>query len=99
MPRGDGTGNVGMGPMTGRGMYMCAYNGLGFNLRHRINRGHAFSCGRGYGFPVNRNTIDAQALVMEDAVILEELRRNIEEMEREMSVVKARLAVLGKESN
>lgn len=41
MPRGDGTGPMGMGPMTGRAAGFCA----GFNVP-----GFANVCGRGGGF-------------------------------------------------
>jgi hypothetical protein len=42
MPRGDGTGPNGQGPMTGRGMGFCA----GFNMPGFMNAGF----GRGRGF-------------------------------------------------
>ena len=45
MPRGDGSGPSGQGPMTGRGMGYCAgYSSPGFN-----NPGPGYS-GRGLGF-------------------------------------------------
>ena len=43
MPRGDGTGPNGQGPMTGRGMGFCA----GFNVPGFVNSG--FGGGRGFG--------------------------------------------------
>jgi hypothetical protein len=56
MPRGDGTGPVGRGPMTGRGAGFCAeYSvpgymnpGAGFCRGYRFSRGFGF--GRGYGY-------------------------------------------------
>lgn len=56
MPRGDGTGPVGAGPMTGRGAGFCAgYSvpgymnpGAGFGRGYRFGLGFGF--GRGYGF-------------------------------------------------
>ena len=44
MPRGDGTGPMGMGPMTGRGMGYCA----GYTTPGYTNPG--FGMGRGRGF-------------------------------------------------
>lgn len=43
MPRGDGTGPLGFGPMTGRGMGFCA----GYNVPGYIN-GFGFGVHRGY---------------------------------------------------
>jgi hypothetical protein len=54
MPRGDGTGPLGLGPMTGRGMGYCA----GFPVPRYINPRWGFRRGRGFrrmywltGFP------------------------------------------------
>lgn len=46
MPRGNGTGPVGMGPMTGRGAGFCA----GFGMPGYANRGGGGFFGRGMGF-------------------------------------------------
>ena len=43
MPRGDGTGPMGMGPMTGKGAGYCA----GYQ-----NTGFGFGCGRGFNASV-----------------------------------------------
>ncbi|MBP2071479.1 MULTISPECIES: DUF5320 domain-containing protein [Thermoanaerobacterium] len=43
MPRGDGTGPMGYGPMSGRGMGFCA----GYNVPGCMN-GHGFGMHRGY---------------------------------------------------
>ena len=50
MPRGDGTGPAGQGPLTGRGLGRCAGNdapgyGNGF-----FGRGFGMGWGRGFGF-------------------------------------------------
>lgn len=45
MPRGDGTGPMGMGPMTGRGAGYCA----GFGVPGYMNAGPAWGYGPGYG--------------------------------------------------
>lgn len=44
MPRGDGTGPMGMGPKTGRGMGSCT----GFAAPGNVNGGF-FGMGRGHG--------------------------------------------------
>ncbi len=50
MPRGDGTGPGGMGPMTGRAAGYCAgYNTPGF-ANPIPGRGFGFGRGRGFGF-------------------------------------------------
>ena len=45
MPRGDGTGPMGMGPMTGRGAGICA----GFGVPGFVNRAFGIGFGRGRG--------------------------------------------------
>jgi hypothetical protein len=54
MPRGDGTGSMGMGPMTGRGAGYCA----GFAMPGFMNpfpgRGMGRGRGRGRGFGMGR---------------------------------------------
>jgi len=53
MPRGDGTGPAGMGPMTGRAAGFCAgYNSPGFmnSIGGRLGGGFGWGRGRGFGF-------------------------------------------------
>lgn len=46
MPRRDGTGPAGFGPMTGRGMGNCTnYSTIGYGMGRRFGRG----CGWGFG--------------------------------------------------
>ncbi len=45
MPRGDGTGPMGIGPMTGRAAGFCA----GFGIPGNMNPGPAWGYGRGLG--------------------------------------------------
>jgi len=57
MPRGDGTGPMGNGPMTGRGAGYCAgyatpgYTNGGFGFG--MGRGRGFRRMAGYGYPMN----------------------------------------------
>lgn len=62
MPRGDGMGPAGAGPMTGRGAGFCAgYSvpgymnpGPGFGRGYGFGRGRGFGFGRGYGYGAGR---------------------------------------------
>jgi hypothetical protein len=51
MPRGDGSGPMGMGPMTGRGAGYCT----GATTRGYANPGSGFGLGRGFGRGFGRN--------------------------------------------
>jgi len=50
MPRGDATGPMGMGPMTGRGAGYCAGNNMPGYLSNAGGRGFGMGFGRGCGF-------------------------------------------------
>jgi len=63
MPRGDGTGPGGMGPMTGRGAGFCAGNaapgfatapGRGYGMGYGRGWGRGFGAGLGRGFGFGR---------------------------------------------
>ena len=53
MPRGDGTGPMGYGPMTGRGMGYCVavpgYLNPGYGPGRGLGRGFGRGLGRGFG--------------------------------------------------
>ena len=49
MPRMDGTGPMGMGPLTGRGLGSCGY-GRGYGRGYRRGWGLGMGYGRGYGW-------------------------------------------------
>ncbi len=49
MPRGNGTGPMGMGPMTGRGAGYCAGYGVPGCMNPVGGRGGGFGFGRGFG--------------------------------------------------
>lgn len=71
MPRGDGTGPMGMGPMTGRSAGFCAgYNapgyanpvwGFGRGLGRGFGRGRGFGWWRGGGAPARGASYGAPA--------------------------------------
>ena len=90
MPRGDGSGPMGMGPMTGRAAGFCAgYNRAGF-MNPAAGRGLGMGFGRGF-----RNRFSANVFpgVRPDAVMtkeeeleslkaaLENLNKRIKELE------------------
>ena len=50
MPRGDGTGPQGMGPMTGRALGFCAGFGTPGYANPGVGAGFGRGCGRGRGF-------------------------------------------------
>jgi len=51
MPRGDGTGPAGLGPMTGRGAGFCAeYDTPRYRDQQTYGYGRSFGFGRGMGF-------------------------------------------------
>ena len=50
MPGGDGTGPMGRGPMTGRGLGLCAgYSSPGYAANPGYGRGFGRGWGRGFG--------------------------------------------------
>lgn len=49
MPGGNGTGPLGMGPMTGRAAGYCAANGVPGCMNLAFGRGAGMGCGRGFG--------------------------------------------------
>lgn len=89
MPRGDGTGPMGMGPMTGREAGFCA----GFAVPGYANSfGCGFGFGRGRGFRQRyyataffesyvdeKNFLKKQAKFLEDR--LEEIKKRLDELE------------------
>ncbi|HHW12946.1 MAG TPA: DUF5320 domain-containing protein [Firmicutes bacterium] len=50
MPKGDGTGPLGIGPMTGRGLGFCAGFGTSGYVNPGFGAGFGRGCGRGWGF-------------------------------------------------
>ena len=92
MPRGDGTGPMGMGPLTGRGMRYCIGAGYPGNVRGGGRFfGRGFGMGRGMGrgffgggFPApasaepEKSVLENQVLAMEQN--LAELKKRLSEM-------------------
>ena len=92
MPRGDGTGPAGQGPMTGRRMGYCA----GFNVPGFMNFGFGRGFGRGFdrGFgrffqPVMQPQTITEA---EEKEILQDelkaLKREIDEIQKRLKELK-----------
>lgn len=63
MPRGDGTGPLGEGPMTGGGRGFCntsSTDNSKTNARYGLGLGLGFGRGRGYGRRMNPNNLSTQ---------------------------------------
>jgi hypothetical protein len=111
MPRGDGTGRNGFGPMTGRAMGYCAgydvpgyVNGGGFGNRRFFGRGGLGfgyrSGGRfGYGPRSGRFAPAAPAYgqYYDAGAEADDLKMHAEALERELKSVKSRIDALEKE--
>lgn len=83
MPRGDGTGPLGMGPMAGRGLGFCAGN-----------KTPGYMCGRG----MRRFSKIPCACVPFDEIDEKEYLKNAEKaLEKKLSYVKKRLGSLEEE--
>ena len=93
MPRGDGTGPNGQGPMTGRRMGFCA----GFNMPGFMNFGFGRGFGRGRGFAWR-----ARAMPIQQPVIITEkqekqyLEQELKELREEIKEIEERLKELKK---
>ncbi len=87
MPRGDGTGPNGMGPMTGRGRGFCA----GFNVPGFMNPnfGRGFGMGRGFGF--RQIPVQVQPQVISEEQEKQFLEQELEALKEEMKEIEARL--------
>lgn len=100
MPRGDGTGPMGQGPMTGRGIGYCSGNtqagfvGAGF----RMGRGFARCMGRGF-FGFGRGFGFMGPSAYNDPKLEENILQNqLNALETAVVAIKNRLGSIGKES-
>ncbi len=68
MPRRDGTGPMGAGSMTGRGLGVCtgANAGLGMGLGLRRGFGRGLGRGFGRGFGINQTSSKSQKELLEE---------------------------------
>ena len=104
MPGGDGTGPLGLGPRTGRGMGYCA----GYGVPGFMNPGFGRGFGRGFRFrrfwrtvpvfypvqPVHPGAVYPESLTKEEQKrILEEEKR---ELEAELEAINKRIEELSK---
>lgn len=99
MPRGDGTGPMGAGPMTGRAAGYCndftapgysSYGGFGRGIGRGLGRGFGRGFGRGYcavdyAFEANRPAVDEKTFLDNQANYLE---RQLQEVKRRLSEMK-----------
>lgn len=86
MPKLDGTGPQGQGPMTGRGMGKCAgaqplYYGLGQGRRMGANRGRKIGLGRLGWFGAGLDKVDQKEVLKEEK---DALKKELELVEKEL---------------
>jgi len=100
MPRGDGTGPNGQGPMTGRGMGYCAgYSVPGF-MQPGFGRGMGRGFGRGRGFGWRARAMQVMP-IQQPAVITEKqekqfLEQELTALKEEMKEIEERIKELKK---
>ncbi len=85
MPRGDGTGPNGMGPMTGRGMGYCA----GFAVPGFMNGG--FGRRRGFAWRARAMPLQQIQPVMTEKQEKQYLEQELEILKQEMKEIEKRL--------
>ncbi len=99
MPRGDGTGPMGMGPLTGRGMGYCIGAGYPGNVRGGGRFfGRGFGMGRGMGrgvfwgtAPVFGGGFPAPVSAEQEKAVLENqvlaMEQNLAELKKRLSEI------------
>lgn len=91
MPRGNGTGPEGLGPMTGRGAGYCAGFGMA-GCGRGLGRGLGARRGPGGGFgPGLSRSLDAQS---PEVSVRRGLELRADFLEEELSLVRGRLSAL-----
>ncbi|MCB2220741.1 MAG: DUF5320 domain-containing protein [Bacteroidetes bacterium] len=97
MPKGNGTGPMGKGPKTGRGLGFCTGNDMagfqysppGFGRRLGTNRGRRWGRGSGFGFGRFRGEthpqVSTETLLENEARIL---RDQLASVEKQLSELK-----------
>ena len=85
VPRRDGTGPMGQGPMTGRGCGPCTYGpcGLGLGWRKRFGMGRGL--GRYFGWSWPQTTQDQKQALSDYRQALEEELQDVKKEEAELS--------------
>ena len=96
MPRGDRTGRMGFGPMSGRGLGYCA----GYGVPGYMNRprGFGMGMGRGYGYGLGygREFLPPHYYNPQPVEERELLQRHKDALEEELKSISERLALLEK---
>jgi hypothetical protein len=87
MPGRDGTGPMGQGPMTGRGLGFCTgVNAVGYGARFGLGlacrRGFGRGIGRGLGFLVNEASPETQKELLQQQKEL--LQNRLEVIEKQL---------------
>ncbi|MDD3013595.1 MAG: DUF5320 domain-containing protein [Candidatus Gastranaerophilales bacterium] len=79
MPNLNGTGPMGQGPMTGRGLGNCQGADRGFGFRRFRGRGFGLGAGRFLGFTQKESLADLKAIEAQMVADLDNLRKEIAE--------------------
>ena len=107
MPRGNGTGPDGYGPMTGRALGYCAgYPNPGFDMGRGMGRGYGRGFARGFrGRRFWRRTVQPRYMIYDDPYYepsneysremeLEDLKRYAEDLKKELEEIESRVKEL-----
>jgi len=100
MPRMDGTGPMGQGAMTGRGMGNCQGNngnpqklgvgyGKGMGCSYGVNNARRMSYGKGFGFKANLQNNNIAPLQQDELSLL---RSQANRLENTLNNVKSRIS-------
>jgi len=80
MPGRDGTGPLGTGPMTGRGMGYC-----GHSLRTHWADRRLWGCGRGMGYGISQSPVQEKERLAEIEKALSEQLSEVRRIQTELS--------------
>ena len=102
MPRGDGTGPAGQGPMTGRKLGFCAGSESPGFMNPGFRRGMGRGFGRGRGFAWRARAIQPSITQMQQPQVITEkqekqfLEQELTALKEEMKEIEERLKELKK---
>jgi hypothetical protein len=89
MPRFDGTGPIGQGPLTGRGMGNCTSNAI--MPRFRMGFGRGFFRGRGFAWTPRMPAWQIQQPEITESEEKQYLEEELEVLKEEMKEIEKRL--------
>ena len=83
MPGGDGTGPMGNGAMTGKGLGICRES-----TNSVAGRGRGLGCRQGYGFGIKKNSLEDQTAFKTQK---EMLQKQKELLENQLELINKRI--------